>query len=61
MNTAFPVASRDRMIRETRWAMGLSLVVGLLMLAGKSVAYGITGSAAIFYHFAPSVVYSVAV
>ena len=54
-------APRAPMIREMRFAMGLSLVVGLLMLAGKWTAYLITGSAAIFSDAAESVVHVVAV
>lgn len=49
------------MIRETRRAIVLSLVVGFAMLAGKWVAYVITGSAAIFSDAAESVVHVVAV
>jgi len=41
--------------------MGLSLVVGVLMLAGKSAAYWLTGSAAIFSDAAESVIHVAAV
>src|SRR3990170_2678530 len=44
-----------------RLAMGLSLAVGLAMLAGKWAAYLITGSAAIFSDAVESVVHVVAV
>jgi len=44
-----------------RFAMRLSLAVGVLMLAGKSIAYFVTGSAAILSDFAESVVHVIAV
>jgi cation diffusion facilitator family transporter len=46
---------------QQRLAMRLSLGVGLLMLAGKSYAYAITGSAAILSDAAESVVHVFAV
>ncbi len=53
---------RDREeLRVARLAMRLSLVVGVMMLVGKSVAYFMTGSAAILSDFAESVVHVVAV
>jgi cation diffusion facilitator family transporter len=48
-------------ISDTWFAMRLSLVVGLLMLAGKTTAYFITGSSAILPDAAESVVHVVAV
>jgi len=48
-------------IRETRFAMRLSLVFGVLMLLGKTTAYFITGSAAILSDAAESVIHVVAV
>lgn len=44
-----------------RLAMGLSLAAGLLMLAGKSTAYALTGSAAVLSDAAESVIHIVAV
>lgn len=49
-------ASRDR-----RLAMRLSLIVGILMLAGKVAAYWITGSAAILSDAAESIIHVLAV
>jgi cation diffusion facilitator family transporter len=46
---------------QRRFAMNLSLVVGLAMLAGKITAYVITGSAAILSDAAESVIHVVAV
>lgn len=48
-------------IRENQFAMSLSLVTGVLMLAGKVAAYLYTGSAAILSDAAESVVHVVAV
>ncbi|MGB8916349.1 MAG: cation transporter, partial [Candidatus Sulfotelmatobacter sp.] len=48
-------------LRAARLAMRLSLIVGVLMLIGKTVAYRMTGSAAILSDFAESVVHVVAV
>lgn len=50
-----------RAMREQRIAIGFSLAIGFLMLAGKSYAYAITGSAAIFSDAAESVVHVFAV
>jgi cation diffusion facilitator family transporter len=47
--------------REQRFAMGLSLATGFLMLTGKMYAYFITGSAAILSDAAESVVHVFAV
>src|SRR5271165_3638409 len=55
-------AQRDREeLRAARFAMGLSLLVGVMMLVGKTAAYFMTGSAAILSDFAESVVHVVAV
>lgn len=55
-------AQRDqRELEAARFAMRLSLAVGVLMLLGKSVAYYVTGSAAILSDFAESVVHVIAV
>lgn len=48
-------------VRAMRFAMRLSLAFGLLMLAGKMVAYLMTGSAAILSDAAESVIHVVAV
>jgi len=56
-------AARDDEQRnqDARFAMRLSLVIGVLMLAGKMTAYLNTGSSAIFSDAAESVVHVVAV
>ncbi|MBI3935163.1 MAG: cation transporter [Acidobacteria bacterium] len=46
---------------KVRFAMWLSLLAGLLMLAGKWIAYSLTGSVAIFSDAAESVVHVAAV
>lgn len=51
----------EQSIARQKFAIGLSLAVGLLMLAGKWYAYTITGSAAIFSDAAESVIHVVAV
>jgi len=48
-------------LREARFAMRLSLMVGLAMLIGKTTAYFMTHSAAIFSDAAESVVHVIAV
>ncbi|HEX9828676.1 MAG TPA: cation diffusion facilitator family transporter, partial [Bacteroidota bacterium] len=48
-------------VSQQKFAIALSLVVGFLMLAGKTYAYAITGSAAILSDAAESVVHVVAV
>lgn len=48
-------------VRQQKFAIRLSLAVGLLMLAGKSYAAALTGSAAILSDAAESVVHIVAV
>ena len=58
-----PAASqRDREeLQAARFAMRLSLGIGVLMLLGKTTAYLMTGSAAILSDFAESVVHVIAV
>ena len=59
---AKPNSSRDHEeLRAAQFAMRLSLAIGILMLLGKSVAYYVTGSAAILSDFAESVVHVIAV
>jgi cation diffusion facilitator family transporter len=53
--------TREQELRAARFAMRLSLGVGVLMLLGKSTAYFVTGSAAILSDFAESVVHVIAV
>jgi cation diffusion facilitator family transporter len=56
------VSDRDKEERRAAWfAMRLSLIIGVMMLAGKTTAYFMTGSAAILSDFAESVVHVVAV
>ena len=54
---AFGAAQRDEQeLRAARFAMRMSLAVGVVMLLGKTTAYYYTGSAAIlsrFRNFAP--------
>ena len=52
---------RQQQNRDARFAMRLSLFVGVLMLAGKMTAYLYTDSSAIFSDAAESVVHVVAV
>ena len=47
--------------RDARFALRLSLSIGILMLAGKMTAYFLTGSSAIFSDAAESVVHVMAV
>ena len=55
-------ATRDEAeLGAARFAMRLSLAVGVVMLLGKSIAYYVTGSAAILSDFAESVVHVIAV
>ncbi|HKH98887.1 MAG TPA: cation diffusion facilitator family transporter [Candidatus Sulfotelmatobacter sp.] len=55
-------AQRDQQeLRAARFAMRLSLAVGVVMLLGKTTAYLVTGSAAILSDFAESVVHVIAV
>jgi cation diffusion facilitator family transporter len=51
----------DRERRDQRFAMRLSLIFGVLMMAGKVAAYLLTGSAAILSDAAESVIHVVAV
>lgn len=54
--------SRDeRELHAARFAMRMSPIVGVVMLLGKSIAYYVTGSAAILSDFAESVVHVIAV
>ena len=54
-------ARRDQELDAARFAIRLSLAVGVLMLLGKTTAYYMTGSAAILSDFAESVVHVIAV
>jgi divalent metal cation (Fe/Co/Zn/Cd) transporter len=56
-----PAQRDDRELQAARFAMRLSLAVGILMLLGKTTAYYVTGSAAILSDFAESVVHVIAV
>lgn len=56
-----PSGRIEQQHRDARFAMRLSLVVGVLMLVGKVAAYLFTGSSAIFSDAAESVVHVVAV
>jgi cation diffusion facilitator family transporter len=56
-----PVRRNEDELRAARFAMRMSLAVGVLMLLGKTVAYYVTGSAAILSDFAESVVHVIAV
>jgi cation diffusion facilitator family transporter len=60
--TASPATRRDeREVRDARFAMRLSLILGLAMLIGKTTVYFMTHSAAIFSDAAESVVHVIAV
>jgi cation diffusion facilitator family transporter len=59
--TEFSLFDGEQSITRQKFAISLSLVVGLLMLAGKWYAYLITGSAAILSDAAESVVHVFAV
>jgi cation diffusion facilitator family transporter len=54
-------AALEKAIRQTRFAMGVSLAGGVVMLAAKWLAYAITGSAAILSDASESVIHIVAV
>jgi cation diffusion facilitator family transporter len=56
-----PSVKLDQQGRDARFAMRLSLIVGVLMLVGKVAAFWYTGSSAIFSDAAESVVHVVAV
>jgi cation diffusion facilitator family transporter len=51
----------EQSVRDTRYAMRLSLIFGVVMLVGKVGAYWLTGSAAILSDAAESVIHVVAV
>jgi len=51
----------ERSLRDTRFAMRLSLIFGVAMLVGKCAAYWLTGSAAILSDAAESVIHVIAV
>jgi cation diffusion facilitator family transporter len=51
----------ERALRDTRFAMRLSLLFGIAMLLGKTAAYWLTGSAAILSDAVESVIHVVAV
>lgn len=57
----FGVAYQQEQLRAARFAMRISLAVGVVMLVGKTAAYFWTGSAAILSDFAESVVHVIAV
>src|ERR1035438_9251028 len=63
METVVSVAAQrdERELRDARFAMRLSLVFGLAMLIGKTTAYLMTHSAAIFSDAAESVIHVIAV
>jgi divalent metal cation (Fe/Co/Zn/Cd) transporter len=48
-------------LRDARFAMRLSLILGLAMLLGKATVYFMTHSAAIFSDAAESIVHVIAV
>lgn len=54
-------STSEKTMRDQRFAISLSLAIGFLMLAGKTYAYSITGSAAILSDAAESVVHVFAV
>lgn len=56
-----PDQKSEEAVRETRFAMKLSLVFGILMFLGKGAAYWLTGSSAIFSDATESVVHVAAV
>src|SRR5664279_2933343 len=56
-----PLGKIEQQNLDARFAMRLSLIVGVLMLVGKVAAYLFTGSSAIFSDAAESVVHVVAV
>ena len=53
--------SEEDQLRDARFAMRVSLAVGFLMLAGKTTAWWVTDSSAVFSDAAESVVHVVAV
>jgi cation diffusion facilitator family transporter len=56
-----PFSRDERELRAARFAMRMSLAIGVVMLLGKSIAYYVTGLAAILSDFAESVVHVIAV
>lgn len=56
-----PATREERRLLDAHFAMRISLLVGVLMLAGKMTAFWTTGSSAIFSDAAESVVHVVAV
>ncbi len=58
---ANPAPFSEQGLRDTRYAMRLSLLVGILMLVAKVGAYWLTGSAAILSDAAESIIHVVAV
>jgi cation diffusion facilitator family transporter len=58
---ATPASKESRDLDDARFAMRVSLIIGVLMLIGKVTAYFMTHSAAIFSDMAESVVHVVAV
>ena len=56
-----PIRRDEDELRAARFAMRMSLAVGVVMLLGKTIAYYVTGSAAILSDFAESVVHVIAV
>jgi cation diffusion facilitator family transporter len=61
MHPSAVVLEGSRSVRDNRFAMRLSLAVGVLMLAGKSGAWWLTGSSAILSDAVESVVHVLAV
>src|ERR1039458_1728655 len=53
--------SGEKRMRDAQFAMRLSLVIGVAMLLGKTAAYFMTHSAAIFSDAAESVIHVIAV
>jgi len=56
-----PARRNEDELRAARFAMRMSVAVGVVMLVGKTIAYFVTGSAAILSDFAESVVHVIAV
>jgi len=56
-----PARRSEDELRAAHFAMRMSLAVGVVMLLGKTIAYYVTGSAAILSDFAESVVHVIAV
>ncbi len=60
-DTLVSSTTHDRELRDTRLAMRISLIFGVVMLIGKTAAYFMTHSAAIFSDAAESVLHVIAV